>query len=492
MDAEVEVSCGRLKGVHQAGVFQFAGVPYAEDPVKTLRFRPPVPKTPWPGVLDVTQPARIAPQRTSRLAAVMGDCTGAQDEGCLTLTISTPGLDAKKRPVIVWLHGGGFSSGAGGLDWYDGRGLAKLGDVVVAGVNYRLGALGFLVAEGVSEGNLGLLDQAMALAYVRENIAEFGGDPNNITLMGQSAGGNSIAALFAGRHDVSGVRRIILQSPALGMPPQNTQQALSLGHAFLSALGLPPNGKNLRAQLQALPLTQILEAQAQVALGGGRYGDTAPPFQLSQGSEPALQEDFHLAAAEALKGVDVLIGVTGDEAHAFLMQAPHTQIISAEEVSECVGSVYGASAVERLEQIKAAYPNEYPGLHFSRLITDEVFGRPAREFACRAHQCGNKTYFYIFDWQPKGSPFKSCHCLELPFVFGPTEAWTHAPMLSAANPELLTRLSQTIQASWLAFVRSGNPTTDSLPRWERFTKRTPFVMHLSETPHARTEPACFP
>ncbi|WP_017523597.1 carboxylesterase/lipase family protein [Pusillimonas noertemannii] len=492
MDVQVQLSCGRLQGVRQEGVYQFSGVPYAEDPVGALRFRPPVPKAPWNGVLDATRPSVVAPQAASRLAAVMGEFTGTQDEACLQLTISTPGLDDKKRPVLVWLHGGGFSSGSGGIDWYDGRELARLGDLVVVGVNYRLGALGFLVAEGVSEGNLGLLDQALALEYIRKNVASFGGDPGNLTLMGQSAGGNSIAALFAGKHDVSGVRRVILQSPALGMAPQTARAARASGHEFLKALGLSPDAADLRSQLQKLPVAQILAAQSEVARGGARYGDTTPPFQLSQGEEGAAQQDFHLSAAEALQGVDVLIGITADEAHAFLMQAPRTQIVSAEEVAHCVRDIYGASAVDCLLQIEARHPHEYAGLHFSRLITHAVFAHPTRQFAQRAHQCGSRTYFYIFDWQPEASPFKSCHCLELPFVFGPSDAWAHAPMLGGGDGELLADIARKVQSAWLSFVHAGDPSTDSLPPWQCFTEQTPLVMHLSDSPHMRTEELCLP
>ena len=487
MDAQVEISCGRLQGVHREGVFQFAGVPYAQDPVGALRFMPPVPAAPWTGVLDATRPAAIAPQTASRLVAVMGDFAGTQSEACLRLTISTPGLDAKKRPVIVWLHGGGFSSGSGGLDWYDGRELAKLGDVVVVGVNYRLGVLGFLAAEAVSEGNLGLLDQAMALDVIRRDVSAFGGDPDNLTLMGQSAGGNSIAALFAGRQDMSGVRRLILQSAALGMPPQTARAARASGLAFLQALGLAPDADDLRARLQALPLARILAAQAEVARTHARYGDTAPPFQLARTGCLARLLDFHLDAADAMTDVDVLVCVTADEAHAFLMQDPRTQVIGFDEALDCVRDLYGGKAAESFLRMRAERPGDYAGLLFSRLITREVFASPAQAFARRAHQRGNRVYFYVFDWQPEVSPFKSCHCLELPFVFGLSSAWRHAPMLGGTEGERLAGVSHAVQAAWLAFVRTGDPSTDSLPPWERFSDRSPAVMHLSEAPYVQTK-----
>ena len=156
----------------------------------------PSPCTPWQGVRDATRDGPIAPQGRSRLAHIMGDFERPQSEDCLTLNIWTPAPDSKKRPVMVWIHGGAFASGAGSLPWYSGESFAANGDIVAVSINYRLGALGFLCLPGVSDGNLGLLDQVAALRFVRDNIAAFGGDPDNVTVVGQSAGAASIAILM--------------------------------------------------------------------------------------------------------------------------------------------------------------------------------------------------------------------------------------------------------------------------------------------------------
>jgi para-nitrobenzyl esterase len=180
--------------------------------VGELRFAPPEAVAPWRETRDATRDGPIPPQGRSRLAHVMGDFERAQSEDCLTLNIWTPAADGKRRPVMVWIHGGAFSSGAGSLPWYSGERFAQNGDVVVVSINYRLGALGFLCLPGVSPGNLGLLDQIAALKFVRDHIAAFGGDPDNVTVVGQSAGAGSIAILMTMPLAKGLFRRASLQS----------------------------------------------------------------------------------------------------------------------------------------------------------------------------------------------------------------------------------------------------------------------------------------
>src|ERR1041384_2546722 len=208
----VRTTAGELRGASENGIAVFRGVPYAAAPIGELRFQPPQPVPGWQGVRDATKDGPIAPQGRSRLAHIMGDFERPQSEDCLTLNIWTPAPAGKKRPVLVCIDGGAFASGAGSLDWYSGERFAIDGDAVAVSINYRLGILGFLCLPGVSEGNLGLLDQVAALRFVRENIAAFGGDPDNVTVVGQSAGAASIAILMT-MPAVNGLfRRAILQS----------------------------------------------------------------------------------------------------------------------------------------------------------------------------------------------------------------------------------------------------------------------------------------
>jgi para-nitrobenzyl esterase len=215
---------GDLQGVAHRGVAQFRRVPYAVAPVGERRFLPPQPVEPWRGVFDATTHGPIAPQPPSRLRVAVGDLSRPQSEDCLTLTIATPAPDDKKRPVIVWLHGGGYSSRAGSLDCYDGATLARDGGVVVVGVNYRLGPLGYLYYDGLGDGQMGLRDMVEAIRWTAVHAGAFGGDPTRITVMGQSAGAHSILLMLTMPPVRSLFRRAILAS-APGIAPYSRKEA---------------------------------------------------------------------------------------------------------------------------------------------------------------------------------------------------------------------------------------------------------------------------
>src|SRR5262245_16387696 len=271
----VRTTAGDLRGAHENGIAVFRGVPYAAPPVDELRFAPPRPVQAWPGVRDARKDGPIAPQLRSRLAHVMGDFEPPQSEDCLTLNIWTPATDAKKRPVLVWIHGGAFASGAGSLPWYSGERFAANGDLVAVSINYRLGALGFLCLPGVSPGNLGLLDQVAALRFVRDNIAAFGGDPDNVTVVGQSAGAASIAILMTMPHARGLFRRAILQSTPFGRMSRTLDDSHRIGRRLLDVLGLKPEQT---AELKSLPFAKFVGAQGEVGRLEKKFADTQAPF----------------------------------------------------------------------------------------------------------------------------------------------------------------------------------------------------------------------
>src|SRR5262249_8696001 len=310
----VRTKAGDLRGARENGVAVFRGVPHAAPPVGDLRFAPPRPGQPWEGVRDARQDGPIAPQARSRPAHIMGNFERPQSEDCLTLTIWTPAADAGKRPVLVWIHGGAFGSGAGSLPWYSGERFAANGDVVAVSINYRLGALGFLCLPGVSSGNLGLLDQVAALRFVRDNIAAFGGDPDNVTVVGQSAGASSIAMLMT--IPAAGVffRRAILQSTPFGRMTRTLDDAHRIGQRLLEVLGLKPQQA---AELKALPAPKFVTAQGELARLEKKFADAMAPFW------PVIDGDaLPTPVAAALKpgagvGVDVMIGTTGEGMAAF-------------------------------------------------------------------------------------------------------------------------------------------------------------------------------
>lgn len=405
---------GTVTGVHEGAACRFSAIPYAQPPVGELRFSPPVPAG-WRGRFDATRPGPVAPQLPSRLRGAMGDFDAPQSEDCLHLTVWTPAADARRRPVVVWLHGGAWQSGGGALDWYAGARLAARGDVVVVAPNYRLAALGWLAIPGETA-NVGLLDQELALAWVAEHIEAFGGDPDQVTVMGQSAGGMSIACMLMRQPKF---HRAILQSASLGRGFRSAAQAREIAGVFLRAAGAEsledarrlPCEALLQAQ-QAAPVTEWLAAEGanRSLFGPVADGDVLP-----------LLADQALAAASGR--VDAIVGYTRDEMAAF-------------------GGGAGAATAE---------------------WGDQVFGAPARQWAADARAAGRRAWAYRFDFAPTDN-LRACHCIELPFVFDSLDAFADAPMVRGVRRDDARRLVDSMQQAWIAFIREGDPGWAAWPQ----------------------------
>ncbi len=320
-------------------------MPFAAPPIGALRFAPTQPPAAWTGLRNARRHGPIAPQPPSRLRAAMGDFTRPQDEDCLTLTITTPSADDARRPVLVWLHGGAWLSGAGSLDWYDGAALARAGDAVVVGVNYRLGPLGFLCWPGLADGLMGLRDIAAALRFVRDHIAAFGGDPANVTVMGQSAGGAAILRLLAMGEARGLFRRAIVQSgPPRGGPP--TEEANRRARRLMRLLDIDPASPGAADRLRAAPAAPLVAAQLQIARENARFAEVEPAF-------PPVFDDFagvgafsdRVARACAEQDVDMLIGTTREEMHAFVVADPAMSDPDPEKVAERFAALAGSAPI---------------------------------------------------------------------------------------------------------------------------------------------------
>ncbi|WP_245193192.1 carboxylesterase family protein [Amycolatopsis alba] len=362
------------------------------------RFAPPVAvseQTPSSG--------EISPQPPSRLDHVMGPPRERipQGEDCLNLTISTPGLDDGHRPVLVWLHGGGFSSGGGLLEWYDGGALTAEGDLVVVGVNYRLGAFGYLYLDGVSPGNLGPADQLEALRWVRANIAAYGGDPDNVTVAGQSAGGISIRLLMEMPEARGLFRRAILQSAPLGLAARQPAHAAQVGRVFADALGSDP---------RTAGITEILAAHKETALTNLRL--TGNPMEPAFVPVDTLDKG---SFADNVSDLDVLYGWNADDMTAF------------------------------------------PGAQG----TDEIYAEPLAALGDRLRDAGAVVRSYRLDWRPEGSEFGATHCLELPLLLGTQRAWQDSPMLGKVPWPEVDAFGAALRAVWATFARTG--TLDPTP-----------------------------
>ena len=470
----VRTTAGNLRGANENGVAVFRGVPYADAPVGDLRFSPPQPPPAWQGVRDARRDGPIAPQARSRLAHVMGDFERPQSEDCLTLTIWTPAVDAGKRPVLVWIHGGAFGSGAGSLPWYSGERFAANGDVVAVSINYRLGALGFLCLPGVSSGNLGLLDQVAALRFVRDNIAAFGGDPANVTVVGQSAGASSIAMLMTMPAAHGLFRRAILQSTPFGRMARTLDDAHRIGRRLLEVLGLKPQEADM---LKTLPAAKFVAAQGELARLEKKFADAMAPFwPVIDGNVLPTQ------VASALKSgagadVDVMLGTTREEMAAFYCIDKEIENAPQAAVEGVFAAVFKTGHQQHYDEIRRMRAAGTNAALLGDLMSDAMFRIGTLRMAeWRADQ-GRPAYLFQFDWQsPAG--FEACHCLEIPFVFNNFSNWADSPMLKGANAAETAGLAEAMHGAWIAFARTGKPDHARLPAWPPYRREDRMTMRF--------------
>lgn len=481
MHPKVETRSGGLRGVDESGVLAFRGIPYAADAGASGRFRAPEKVKPWVGVRDASRcgPASVQPVRLPaslrRLSAVP---PRGVSEDCLHLNVWTPRLDSGARPVMVWLHGGGFTRGSGSWYLYSGARLAARGDVVVVSLNYRLGAFGALCTDEMADGdsadsNVGLRDQIAALRWVAENIADFGGDPGKVTVFGQSAGAMSVASLLATSAANGLFARGILQSGA-GSNLLRPAQAREVARDFCARLGVDIESAHPLADLRARKASEILEAQMGVST----------QHQLPLGSmawQPSIDGDLFTGfPVEVWPGAgkaapELLIGTNLDEWNMFTALDTKRRKLDEATLRDYLGRTLASDGnpdVEgRVDHILALYSRapsggtRTPGQIWSAVQSDRVFTFPAVELADRNAQAEGRTWFYRFDWKPRWGRERigACHSMELPFVFGslrdPVPRW----LLGARRED--QRLSDRIQDAWLQFARSGAPHSEADSSW---------------------------
>jgi para-nitrobenzyl esterase len=451
-------SCGALRGAVESGVCTFRGVPYAKPPVGARRFVPPEPPEPWTGERDATRDGPIPPQPPSRLRAAMGDFERAQGEDCLTLTIATPAADGARRPVIVWFHGGAFWTGAGSLAWYSGVPMARQGDVVVVGVNYRLGALGFMHVPGVVPPNLGLHDQIAALEWVANEIAAFGGDPDNITVMGQSAGGLSVLAMLAVPRARARLRRVVAQSAPFGRMLRSREEAAAIGARMAELAGVADASRWREVELGRIAAAQVALARSMAA-----FASSTPPF-IPTADHELFGDDFVGAALAGAAERDVILGWTRDEMAAFLAPDEKVAQASDEAVRGVFARYFGAAADAARDEYRQRARDAGPVALLGELLGDAAFAGGACAFAERLAALGRPARVYRFDWTAPGNRFRACHCIELPFVFDTLADWD-APMLAGGDAATMRSLAAQVRDAWIAFARTGNPEHPGLPRW---------------------------
>ena len=387
LDIIIDTPQARYLGRQTGQVSCWTGIPYARPPVGELRFEPPQAAEPaGSSTIDTRSPGAIAPQLPSRLASVMGHFNAQQSEDCLNLSIWRPEpVTSQALPVLIWVHGGAWVSGGSGLPWYDGAHLAETQQCIVVGVNYRLGALGWLAQEE-GDANLGLLDIELALQWVSRNIGCFGGDPGRMTAVGQSAGAENLAAML---HRNPVFQRVILQSAPLGRPLRSLEQAWRVRDWVYEAWGVSSKveakGLSLETLLAGQSSPQVVQRMQQHGMAGQVYGVVADgrivPFET--------RADFMRSAAV----MPSVVGATRDEMFAF------------------------PGGDDRQAHRNAGLA---------------LFNDAAQRWQQQAAAAGQACWRYEFTWGPTES-FGSCHCIDLPFTFGNWDAFDGAPMLAGGN-----------------------------------------------------------
>ncbi|MFX0081708.1 MAG: carboxylesterase/lipase family protein [Candidatus Hodarchaeota archaeon] len=463
--AIIETKTGKLQGYSEKGVEVYKGIPYAEPPIGDLRFLPPVAKEPWDGVLDATKYGPCSFQGYNQFADWY-EKLEPESEDCLTLNIWTPGADDEKRPVLFWIHGGGFTAGGGKQEFTEGLALAKRGNVVVVTINYRLGLLGFSYIPDVTI-NAGILDQALALKWVHDNIEAFGGDPKNITIFGASAGGYSVLMLPVMPQAKGLIRRVIAESA----PRINSEVSDKSTRAVMRKLKIK---KGDIESLRKIPPERIIEAQNEyvesdptnlIAFRPLIDGNTIPKHPLK-----AFQDGD-------LKNIDFLIGTTLNEAKILVSLDPRMNEMVKAAGENAILALLGTTGLdmnkrrEIIDIYKSARRGKFPIQPIDLLDavgTDSLIRIPTIRLleAQSKHQPNTFNYMFNFTCPLFDGALGCPHALEVPFVFNTLTA-TGIPKLIGQGPDI-ENLSEKMMNAWIAFAHTGNPNHAGIPEWTSY------------------------
>jgi para-nitrobenzyl esterase len=503
-DAVAATRAGRVAGYIHRGIFTFKGIPYADTCAGPNRFMPPLKPKSWGGVRSSRQYGYVAPQgpragwANDEEAFMFTWDDGVQNEDCLRVNVWTPAVgDGKKRPVMVWLHGGGYTAGSGQeLQSYDGENLARRGDVVVVSLNHRLNVFGYLDlskfgAQYAASGNVGMLDIVAALEWVRDNIEGFGGDPHLVTVFGQSGGGGKVSTLMAMPAAKGLFHRAIVESGSIlqGIPQENAQK---LTDAIVSELGL---SAATVGQMQTLPYEQILTAADKVLrerrpkaaggipnfrrlsglLGFGPVvdGQTLPSHPFDPGA-PAMSAD-----------IPMIIGTTLNE-FVTAINHPEFEAMSEADLETHAREIYGERAMSVIGAFRQRTPRAKPFDLWSHIAASGVRGSAIEQARLKAAQGRAQAYLYWFTWQTpilSGRP-RAFHCSEIAFVFDNTD---RCETMTGGGAEPRALAGKMCDA-WIQFARTGNPNHPRLPHWPAFAAETVPTMIFDTAPRVEMNP----
>ena len=486
--AVTKTESGSVRGYIHKGIFTYKGIPYAE----AERFMPPAKPKAWTNVRSSMTYGPVSPLLTPTTNVmdesefVFNHSWGYTNEDCMRINIWTPGInDGKKRPVMFWIHGGGFVAGSSQeLPSYDGENLAKKGDVVVVSINHRLNILGYLDLSAYGEkykqsANLSILDMQFALEWVKNNIANFGGDPNNVTIFGQSGGGAKVNTLMAMPSAKGLFHKAINQSGAFRTALLGKETTQSIAAEVLKELNISSEKvdeiKNIPFEkLSAAGNKALNTVQTQMRAAG----KPIEGFGLSWGpSLDGVVLPYQLQSAEALalsKNIPLMIGTTKNEFTVFFGAVSPSS--TYEETYTAIKAKYGDRADAYVAAVKKAYPNAKKP---SEMLDIDLMFRPGAVAQANGKSAligGANTYMYLFDWQSPvmDGKYKAVHCMEIPFVFNNI---ARCEEMTGGFPTAYT-LADKMSQAWINFAKKGDPNHKGLPQWPPYNAQNTATMHF--------------
>ena len=466
-----DTATGKVRGLLVDGVKVFKGIPYGASTSGPNRFMPPVRASAWTGTRDALAFGPTAPQTSDGSGTTAAGAPPQQSEDCLVLNVFAPGSgNDRRRPVMVWLHGGGFSSGSGSGRILDGSSLAHTHDVVVVTLNHRLNVFGFtylgdsMGSDFAPSASVGLLDLIAALEWVRDNIAAFGGDPNLVTIFGQSGGGRKVATLMAMPGAKGLFHRAVIESGAV-LRLTTHEDAVKYSEFLLAELGLKAGQVR---ELQSVPMARLLAANAAVQTKTTlREPGMTPNSPMVDGKAiPSHPWDPKGPALSA--NIPLLIGYARTEETLYDRPTPEKLALDEAGLRDRAAKRLGQDPARVIGAFRTAHPEASSWDLWILIATDHPRGTYSRELAKRkAEQHGAPVYAYRYDWETPegGGHMRSPHTIEIPFVFNNIKI---AGPLISKMPEAYA-LAERTSSAWAAFARSGDPNTPKLPKWPAYS-----------------------
>jgi para-nitrobenzyl esterase len=492
----VETTAGKVRGYSARGILTFKGIPYAGSTAGPNRFMPPTKPRSWSGIRSSMYYGQVCPQgarsgwKNDEESFMFEWDDGQPGEDCLRVNMWTPGADTRKRPVMVWLHGGGFSAGSGQeLKAYDGESIARRGDVVLVSLNHRLNIFGYLNLskygqEYASSANVGMLDLVMALEWVRDNIANFGGDPGNVMIFGQSGGGSKVSTLMAMPAAKGLFHKAAIESGS-SLRQSTPEDSEKLAAAVLEVLGLSPTQAS---KLRDVPFEKLAEVQGEALkkafprslIPGGGGGWRPTPDSRILPSQP-----FDPVAPAISSGIPLLVGtVLNEQTHG--INHPEYEDMTKGEVLRRARERFN----DRAEAVIAAYQRLYPKAKPFDILSIAFAAQSRQNCVTQAERQaalgGAPVYAFWFTWQTPvldGRP-RAFHCSELPFVFNNTD---RAAAMTGGGPEA-RELGGRMSDAWITFTRKGDPNHPGLPKWPAFTSTEGALMVFDNKCEVRMNP----